>query len=84
MTLAHNRPRPKKADFERLQKLYLEVEELRAAGRWNRVAFDRLWPQFLEAVGDEGDELEPLLVSSPREWYGEYLRIERGAELSRL
>lgn len=84
MTLAHNRARPQEADFERLQKLYLEVEELRAAGRWDRAAFDRLWPQFLEAVGDEGDELEPLLVHSPREWYSQYVQVERGTELERL
>jgi len=84
MTLAHNRLRFQKADFERLQKLYREVEALRAAGSWHQAAFDRLWPQFLEAVGDEGDELEPLLVNSPREWYGGYVQVERGPALNRL
>lgn len=84
MTLAHNHPRPKKADFERLKKLYLEVEELCAAGGWNRATVDRLWPQFLEAVGEEGDELEPLLIHSPREWYSQYVWIERGPELDHL
>ncbi|WP_036270614.1 hypothetical protein [Meiothermus rufus] len=84
MTLARNHPHFPKADLERLRKLYLEVEGLRAEGRWDRMAFDRLWPQFLEAVGDEGDELEPLLVNSPRDWYSEYLRVERGPELEDL
>jgi len=35
-------------------------------------------------VGDEGDELEPLLVHSPREWYSQYVQVERGTELERL
>lgn len=75
------RERFQEANLERLKNLYAEVEELRIAGRWDRAAFDRLWPQFLEVVGDEGDELEPLLANSPREWYRQHIYLERGKEL---
>jgi HPt (histidine-containing phosphotransfer) domain-containing protein len=55
-------------DWDKLQAISAEVERLQQAGQWTEEAFKRLWIEALEAVGDEGDELEPLLVQAKAEW----------------
>jgi len=43
-------------------------------GRYTQEDFERLWPQLVEAAGDDYEALATVWMLSPREWWSEKRR----------
>jgi hypothetical protein len=52
-------------DMERLKALSAEVDQLRAADKWDLADWQRIMHEANEAVGDEGYMLEAFMNMKP-------------------
>jgi len=51
-----------------------EIYILHREGRYTREDFERLWPQLVEAAGDDLEALETVWILSPKDWWEEKRR----------
>lgn len=63
MTAAAAKKKP--ADLGRLKELDAEIEDLRAAGKWNLDEYKRVMTEASEAVGDQRWMLESIMLFRP-------------------
>jgi hypothetical protein len=55
-------------DWDRLRELSTEVKTLRAAGRWDRAAFERVFAAGERAVNAHGEFLECIVNAAEPSW----------------
>ncbi|HMI89301.1 MAG TPA: hypothetical protein VK550_34725 [Polyangiaceae bacterium] len=61
-------PRPNEPDWSRLREIAIEVEQLHAAGHWDRAAFERMWRKGRRAVNGHGEFLEFIANAAEPDW----------------
>lgn len=57
-----------KKNFQILNQLDEQVDNLIATGKWNEAEFRKMFPIALKAAGGDGDCLEFLYMAAKPEW----------------